>query len=348
MPVPLIAMLAASLHEAQVEGVDPASLTRAISLLARAAEGTPFTLAVAGDDLLVNDMRIDPASPGVKQVHGALRTHQLARLQLPRGMDTTRWHELVEMLASAPGLYPTAGKFAEALQVALPGSIAEGVAEDASATDRGPVHATPSSRQFGLAAAPVPLGSPGGERSDLSARLDPLIAQGRDALDHNDIPTLAETLLRLADLERESGDSASVAIERRRLAPPLVLEAMARQLPDPNTPLVIGRALRGFGAEAADAIVDAMRDAEHRPARRAYIQALAEIPESTETILAALSGTEAHVLADVAEAAGRRALGEAVPALKILLKHHDQEVRTAAWHALEQVGTPEARRALEG
>jgi len=52
--------------------------------------------------------------------------------------------------------------------------------------------------------------------------------------------------------------------------------------------------------------------------------------------------------ADVADAAGRRALDEAVPALKILLKHHDEEVRTAAWHALEQVGTPEARRALEG
>jgi len=127
-----------------------------------------------------------------------------------------------------------------------------------------------------------------------------------------------------------------------------VLEAMAHQLPDPNTPLVVGRALRGLGADAADAIVAAMRDAEHRPARRAYVQALAEIPESTETIIAALSGTEPRLLADVADAAGRRALDEAVPALKILLKHHDEEVRTAAWHALEQVGTPEARRALEG
>lgn len=347
MPVPLIAMLAASIHEAQAEGVDPASTTRAISLLARAAEGTPFSLSVTDDDLLVNDVRVDPDAPGVTQVYRALRAHQLSRLQLPRGMDTALWHELVEMLAAAPGLYPTAGKFAEALQVALPGSVAEGVA-DATAANDSPSHPVLPSSQFGLAAAPVPLGSPAGERSDLSARLDPLIAQGREALDHNDLATLAETLLRLADLERESGDSASVAAERRRLAPPPVLEAMAHQLPDPNTPLVIGRALRGLGADAADAIVAAMRDAEHRPARRVYIQALAEIPESTETILAALSGTEPRLLADVADAAGRRALDEAVPALKILLKHHDEEVRTAAWHALEQVGTPEARRALEG
>jgi HEAT repeats len=347
MPVPLIAMLAASLHEAQAEGVDPASTTRAISLLARAAEGTPFSLSVAGDDLLVNDVRVDPDAPGVVQVHRALRAHQLTRLQLPRGMDTALWHELVEMLASAPGLYPTAGKFAEALHVALPGSAAEG-GSSASAGQDSLSHPVLPSSQFGLAAAPLPLGSPAGERSDLSARLDPLIAQGREALDRNDLATLAETLLQLAELERESGDSASVAAERRRLAPPPVLEAMAHQLPDPSTPLVVGRALRGLGAEAADAIVDAMRDAVHRPTRRAYVQALAEIPESTATILAALSGTEPRLLADVADAAGRRALNEAVPALKVLLKHHDEEVRTAAWHALEQIATPEARRALEG
>lgn len=347
MPVPLIALIAASLHEAQVEGADPASTTRAISLLARAAEGTPFTLSVMGDDLLVNDLRVDPGAPGVLQVHRALRSHQLSRLQLPRGMDTTRWHELVEMLASAPGLYPTVGKFAEALLVALPGSVAEGGA-DAAAINHLPPNSVLPSTQFDMATAPIPLGSPAGDRADLSTRLDPLIAQGRDALDRRDLATLAETLLKLAALERDTGDSVSVAAERRRLAPPSVLEAMAHQLPDPTTPLVIGRALRGLGAAAADAIVDAMRDAENRPARRAYIQALAEIPDSSDTIIAALSSTEPRLLADVAEAAGRRALAEAVPALKGLLKHHDEEVRTAAWRALEQIATPEARRALEG
>jgi len=347
MPVPLIAMLAASIHEAQAEGVDPASTTRAITLLARAAEGTPFSLSLAGDDLMVNDARVDPDAPGVMQVRRALGAHQLSRLQLPAGMDTALWHALVEMLASAPGLYPTVGQFAEALQVALPGSIAEGVI-GATAAEESPSHRVLPSTQFDMAAAPVPLGSPAGERSDLSARLDPLIAQGRDALERRDLATLAETLLQLAALERNTGDSASVAAERRRLAPPSVLEAMAHQLPDPNMPLVIGRALRGLGAAAADAIVDAMRDEVLRPARRAYINALAEIPDSSETILAALSGTEPHLLSDVAEAAGRRALVEAVPALKILLKHHDEEVRTAAWHALEEIATPEARRALEG
>jgi len=347
MPVPLIAMLAASIHEAQAEGVDPASTTRAITLLARAAEGTPFSLSLAGDDLRVNDVRVDPDAPGVTQVHRALRAHQLSRLQLPSGMDTVLWQELVEILASAPGLYPTFEQFAEALHVALPGSVAEGVT-DAKAAKALPSHPVLPSSQFGLAAPPVPLGSPAGERSDLSARLDPLIAQGRDALDRRDLATLAETLLQLAALERDTGDSVSVAAERRRLAPPSVLEAMAHQLPDPKMPSVIGRALRGLGAAAADAIVDAMRDEVLRPARRAYINALAEIPDSSETILAALSGTEAHLLADVAEAAGRRALPEAVPALKVLLKHHDEEVRTAAWHALEEIATPEARRALEG
>ena len=36
----------------------------------------------------------------------------------------------------------------------------------------------------------------------------------------------------------------------------------------------------------------------------------------------------------------------AVPTLAQLLKHHEEVVRTAAWRALEQIDSPDARRAL--
>jgi hypothetical protein len=345
MPVPLTALLAASIHQVQVGQADPASTVRAVSLLARAAGGAAVRLTVEDGTLWVNDVQLDAGAPGVQQVLGVLTAHQLRRIEIPSGVDSARWREVVELFASAPGLYPTVGHFAEALRIILPESSVEAAASAArpqgAAAHRGLLLG--DSDPGGAALA---LGSSGGERSNLSARLDPLIARGREALDRNDEVGIAGVLLELATLEGTQGDAASIEAERRRLAPPRVIEAMARRLPDPGTPPIIARALIELGADAADAVVVAMRDASTRVARRAYIAMLSDIPDSEETIIAALAGTEPQLLADVAEAAGRRAVATAVPALTILLKHHAEEVRTSAWHALEQIGTPAARRAL--
>lgn len=344
MPVPLIALLAASLHQAQTADVEPADLARAVGLLTRAVGGAPVTLAVTDNGLVVNDTPLPSTAPGVDSVLAVLHAHWIDRLAIPRAVESARWSQLVELLASARGLYTSLEQFGEALRLVAPGAEVSGGAEPGLLRDD-ELMAFTFGGELGERAARVPLGASDMDRSVLSTRLDPLIAAAQLARDHHNDEALAKALLELADLER-GGGGASVALERRRLAPPRVLEELARQLPNPATPPIIARALIGLGAEAADAIVEVLRDAATRTERRAYIKTLAEIPEATDTILAALKGNETRPLADAAEVAGRRSLEAAVPALAMLLRHHDEEVRTSAWHALEQIGTPAARDAL--
>lgn len=344
MPVPLVALLAASLHQAQSADVEPADLARAVGLLTRAVGGAPVTLVVTDNGLVVNDTALPATAPGIEGVLAALAKHRIEWLAIPRGVESPRWGQLVELLASTRGLYSSLEQFGDALRLIAPGAEIRGAVEPGMIRDA-PFSGFAGAQEFGNTATLKTLGASNVDRSELSVRLDPLIASGQHAIADGDNEALAEALLKLADLEREGG-GASVAIERRRLAPPAVVQALARQLPDAATPSVIARALIGLGAEAADAIAEVLRDAATRTERRAYINTLAEIPEATETILAALKGTEPQPLADVAEVAGRRTLEAAVPALASLLRHHDEEVRTSAWHALEQIGTPAAKDAL--
>lgn len=344
MPVPLIALLAASLHQAQTADVEPADLARAVGLLTRAVGGAPVTLAVTDNGLVVNDTPLPSTAPGVDSVLAVLHAHRIDRLAIPRAVESARWSQLVELLASARGLYTSLEQFGEALRLIAPGAEIHGAAESGVVSDA-PFSGFADAQEFGNTATLTTLGASNMDRSELSVRLDPLIASGQHAIAHGDDVALAEVILKLADLEQGS-IGAIVTVERRRLATPSVLQALARHLPDHAMPPVIARALIGLGAEAADAIVEVLRDAATRTERRAYIKTLAEIPEATDTILAALKGNEARPLADAAEVAGRRSLGAAVPALALLLRHHDEEVRTSAWHALEQIGTPAARDAL--
>ncbi len=344
MPVPLIALLAASLHQALSSEVEPADFARAIGLLGRAVGGAPVTLAVVDGRLEVNGTPLPATAPGVEVVLAALAAHRIEWLAIPRAVESPRWSKLIELLASARGLYTNPEQFGEALRLIAPGAEIRGGGEPGLLRDD-ELMAFTFGAELGERAARLPLGASDTDRSELSTRLDPLIAAAQLARESGDDEALAEALLKLADLER-GGGGTTVALERRRLAPPSVLERMARQLPDPATPPIIVRALIGLGAEAADAIVEVLRDATTRTERKAYINTLAEIPEAAETILAALKGTEAQPLADVAEVAGRLAIEATVPALALLLRHHHEEVRTSAWHALEQIGTPAAIEAL--
>ncbi len=346
MPVPLIALLAAALHEAGASGKDPASHARAVSLLARAVGGSALTLSIDGDGLLVNGIPVPTQAPGVPQVVGVLTRLRLGGVTIPAEVEAPRWRDLVDILVKAPVLYPDPAGLVAALT-----SIAPGASIQAPAT----TPAVDPEAIPGSLVAPtdawggeslLTLGTTGVERAEVSRRLDPILERGRLAADANDEVTLAAVLLELALLDVSSADAVSVRAERRRLAPPRVLESMARRLTEPTAPAVIVKALMTFGAEAADAIVEVMRDVNHRTARRTFIEALTEIPDAEGTILAALTGSDPQVVSDVIEVVGRRRLVSAIPTLARLLKHHDETVRAAAWRALEELDTPDARRAL--
>lgn len=345
MPVPLIALFAASLHEASVAGRDPASYARAVSLLARAVGGSAVNLVVDGDALLVNGIPVPAEAPGVPQVIAALTRLRIGGVSIPANVEAARWRDLVELFVAAPALYSDLSAFLTALTAIAPqASVLPAATARPFDTGRPATLVMPSEEWGGEAL--LTLGTTDIERSDLSLRLDPILERGRAALDANDDTTLAEVLLELHHLHVSPSDAVSVRAERRRLASPRVLEAMARRLTEPHAPVVIAQALATFGAGAADAIIEVMPQATSRAMRRAYIAALAEMPDAEAPILAALTGTDPRVVADVAEAAGRRMMESAIPTLARLLKHHEEEVRTGAWHALEQIGTPAAQRAL--
>ncbi len=80
----------------------------------------------------------------------------------------------------------------------------------------------------------------------------------------------------------------------------------------------------------------------------AVTRRLDRIERKLDTMMEQLgvTGSDPQVVSDVAEAAGRRMMFTAVPTLARLLKHHEEVVRTAAWRALEQIDSPDARRAL--
>lgn len=344
MPVPLIALLAASLHEASTAGNDPAAYARSVSLLARAVGGSAVTIAVDGDALQVNGIPVPGTAPGVLQVARTLARLRIGTLRIPAQVEAARWRDVVELLSSAPALYPDAAAFSAALSGILAEASASPLTTSGLPIDAS--HGDEFSDVEEWGGTTMSVGASDVERSPLSSILQPIVERGRAALEANDDAGLAEVLLELGALDVSAGDAVSVRAERRRLAPPRVLEVMARSLPDPTAPTVIWRALKEMGADAADAIVEAMRDAKSRVARRTYAVALSEIPEAEETILAGLTGSDSQVVSDLADVAGRRAMATAVPTLAKLLKHHEEEVRTAAWHALDQIGTPEARRAL--
>jgi hypothetical protein len=346
MPVPSIALLAASLHEASAAGKDPASHARAVSLLARAVGGSALSIAIDGDGLLVNGIPVPTHAPGVPQVVDALTRLRLGGLTIPAQVEAPRWRDIVALLVGGPALYPDPAAFLAALLAIAPGASILPITVRPDTTASAPSQGRAESGDTWGGEAMLTLGTTDVDRAGMSLRLDPILERGRAAVDAHDDATLAEVLLELSSLDVSPADAVSVRAERRRLAPPRVLEAMARRLTEPTTPAVVAKALATFGAEAADAIVEVLRDAPHRAARRTYINALAEMPEAEATILAALTGSDAQVVVDVAEVAGRRMLFSAVPTLARLLKHHDEAVRAAAWRALEQLDSPDARRAL--
>lgn len=353
MPVPLTALFAAALHQVRASDGDAAAMDRALSLLARAAGGTAVTFEVMGDRFMVNDMPVSVDAPGVAQVMATFRGHDTARLSLPGGLEPRHWREVAEIFASAAGLFPGPLHLIEALRAAVPGS------EIVSAGIRGGVIDSSTGELptdlFNMTPPGIELGSQdltsqGNERAELSTRLDPLLAEGRAAADARDYDRLAAALIDLHALEHSCDDAQRSIIvrERRRMVSNDELETLVRLLPRAGNDSMIARALISAGRDGIEAIIEVLNSAEGRPERRAYVEALAAAPHAEEAILKALSSHRPDLVSAVAEAAARRHMVTAVPALGHLLKHSDATVRTAAYHALERIGTHEAFEALHG
>lgn len=353
MPVPLTALFAAAIYQVRAADVDAAAMDRTLSLLARAAGGTPVTFEIMDERLMVNDMPVSTDAPGVALVMASMLGHDTARLGLPGNLEPRHWRAIAEIFASATGLFPSPVYLIEALQAAIPGAALVSAGRQGAAVDSStgefptdPFMMMPPGEILG---GPH-LASRTDDRGELSARLDPLLAEVRTAGEHHDYERLAAALVDLHALEHSCDDAQRSIIvrERRRTVSTEELETLVRMLPRAGTSSMIARAIISAGRDGVDALLEVLNGAEGRPERRAYIEALAVAPHADAAILKALSSHRPDLVAAVAEVAGRRRMVTAVPQLGHLLKHSDPNVRTAAWHTLERIGTHEAFEALHG
>ena len=354
MSVTLTAMFAAALHLVKGADADPDPMQEAVTLLAKAANNRPTSFETVDGALVVNDTPIPADAPGVSAVIKALEHHGTTRLALPGGLEPRQWHDVAEVMASMSALYPTSDDIRDALRASVPAAVVSTHRTEMGITDlREEMFEIPGLMTDSGAistAATEGLISPSAGRSELSAKLDPILREASDAVAARDFTGLATLLLEIATMGEHSDEATRtiLARERRRVTPQSVVETMVRLLPRPDTPQVITKAVLALGRDGVDALIEAMSGAPSEQERRAYMDVLTASSDAEEAILASLGSAQAELVRDAAELAGRRKMESAVLPLAHLLKHGDAGARTAAWRALEVIGTNEALEALYG
>lgn len=348
MPVPLTALFAAALYQVRAAAADPVGSERVLGLLTRAAAGSVVIFELDSERLLVNGLPVQGDAPGALMVRTAMIEHDTGRLQLPSGLGPRQWGDVAELFASAPGLFPSATHMRDALAASVPGAVLVASGRPAmSDALRAALFDLPDPH---AAAAPDPisLSSRNAERAEFSTRLDPLLQHASAAVEARDWTLVSQALVRLVELERETDDASRtiVARERRRVVPAHVVDSLVRQIPKQPTSGTVLAAVHALGSEGAAALIEALNGAPGRAERRAYIDALAGVSDGEDAIITALGSHRPELVCGAAEAAAKRRMAKAVEPLGGLLRHADPAVRTAAYHALEEIGTPEATAAL--
>lgn len=351
MTVHLTALFAAALHQTRAIDADPVGTDRTLNLLVLAAGDEASVFELDGDRLLVNDVPMSGDAPGSLLIRTALLEHDTSVLRLPPQLTTRQWGEVAELFASAPGLFPSADHVRDSLATSAPGATLVAYGRPAMSDElRAALFDIPGGATNNMPSGDASAAmSRGADRAELSLRLDPLLQEGFAAVEAQEWERTAEVLLSLRALEDASDTAARtiIARERRRVAPTHILDLMVRLLPRHETPAVIKRALFSLGQDGAHALVEALNGAPGRAERRVYIEILAVAPDAEDAILTALMSHRTGLAHDAAEVAGRRRMERAVPQLSAMLKHSDQEIRSGAWHALEEIGSRAALEALK-
>src|SRR5918992_2598075 len=134
----------------------------------------------------------------------------------------------------------------------------------------------------------------------------------------------------------------------RRLSKPLVLRAVASLLPRERewTEQCVAILVRA-GAEGAEAVVELLTHARTEEDRQTFFKILLTLRAGVPSLILMLGDPRWHVVRDAAELLGEMKAAEAEGPLSQLLRHTDERVRRAAAHALVQLGTATAVRAVQ-
>ncbi|MFN2566446.1 MAG: HEAT repeat domain-containing protein, partial [Gemmatimonadaceae bacterium] len=199
---------------------------------------------------------------------------------------------------------------------------------------------------------------------DVLARLDAARHGGALARALEDVVTLIENAVREGKVHVAADAFAGLvqreaAIERqdlrrsfmlviRRLSKPLVLRAVASLLPRERewTEQCVAILVRA-GAEGAEAVVELLTHARTEEERQIYFKILLTLRSGVPSLVVMLGDPRWHVVRDAAELLGEMKAAEAEGPLTPLLRHSDERVRRAAAHALVQIGTGTAVRAVQ-
>lgn len=160
----------------------------------------------------------------------------------------------------------------------------------------------------------------------------------------------AQALVRLAgrvpDLDRRT-----VAITARRaLTRPLLIGIIELAIRAPEEQARAAEVLQWRGAEAAELMLDAIRETDSPAPHRFLIDALARMPDAAPLLLPLLGSPEWRDVRHAAEILGRQMAQEAVRPLRGLLAHPEARVRGAVLDALSRypvgAGTDALRQGL--
>jgi hypothetical protein len=120
---------------------------------------------------------------------------------------------------------------------------------------------------------------------------------------------------------------------------------------DPITRDAATAVLRFVGLEAAEAVLDRLRQGEAIGVRGYYYEIIGGMPETHPLVTPMLNGREAHEVRHGVALLGRLGLAEGVAELEPLLGHRDERIRTAAVRALGEIHQGSAaeplRRAIQ-
>lgn len=348
MPTTLTALLAAVVHDARAATAtaDTEGLDQAASLLVLAAGGQAVRLEREIDRLVVNGLPMAVDAPGATLLARAMQQHGTLRIEFPASMRAVDWAAIGQLYAASPALYPTNDHFRAALEGAADGVVVReeegfGIVID-DRTDWMEPSAAASDKPVTDVTSSV------GERAGLSLLLDPLINEAHDAVSKRDWFAIADVVIRMHALETSDHDGSRAILNRecRRVVPEMARGGLVRLIAAGDPPAQVVEAVRLLGHDGANALIDAIAADPTRTERRALLDVLNRIDGIDGLIIDAILSPSAGLARDMADLAGRRRIDKAVDHLSRQLRHTDESVRTAAWRALEEIGTVEALEAL--
>ncbi len=146
----------------------------------------------------------------------------------------------------------------------------------------------------------------------------------------------AQALVRLTGRVPEQ-DRRTVAITARRaLSRPLLTGIIAYAVRTPEEQPRAAEVLQWRGGEAAELMLERVRETESPAPHRFLLEALGRMPEAVPLLLPLLASPRWHEVRHAAEILGRQLAAEAQKPLRALLDHPEPRVRAAALDALSR------------